>query len=78
MSKSTLKVKYAGVRSSIYGPKGEFPTTEEWQKAIDKMQNYFPCSVPCAIWVVAPINVESHKGYCCLEFPQDQADTFDD
>lgn len=75
MSKSTPKVRYAGVRSSIYGPEGEFPTTEEWQKAIDKMQSYFPGSVPCAVWIVAPVNVKNYKGYCSLEFPQDQADT---
>ena len=60
-------VKYAGVRSSSYGIK-PFPDPAGWETAMNTMQDYFPGSTPCAIWIVGRM----HKSTSCLlEFPSE-------
>lgn len=63
----TVKVVYAGVRSSNYGI-NPFPTASGWQNAMQTMSGYFPGSMPCAIWIVG---VMDGSRTCRLEFPSD-------
>ena len=56
---------FAGVRSSQYGI-NPFPEPEGWQNAIREMTEYFPGSVPCAIWIVGEFR---RNKACHLYFP---------
>jgi hypothetical protein len=69
-SPDSAGVRYAGVRSSIYGMRDHFPAPEGWGKALNTMAGYFPGSQPVAIWIVGSL---ARPG-CRLEFPRDPAD----
>lgn len=66
-------VKYAGVRSSIYGIE-PFPIPAQWKKAIGKMENAFPATEPLALWTVATVN-RKNAGVS-LEFPSAGTNAF--
>lgn len=66
-SPDTIKVVYAGVRSSNYGI-NPFPAASGWENAMKTMSGYFPGSTPCAIWIVG---VMDGSKTCHLEFPSD-------
>lgn len=74
----SVGVKYAGIRSSIYGvpllkdPRGganpaeRWPLPEEIGSSIAKMGEYFPGARQTAIWIVGHLDEEG----CRLEFPK--------
>lgn len=71
-SKTISEVKYSGLRSSSYGIK-PFPHPKGWEHAFDKIQNYFPGSEACGIWIIS--NIDTQNSNCILEFPRNEGDT---
>lgn len=68
-------VTYSGLRSSAYGI-DPFPSEKGWAHAFNKMEDYFPGSQACGIWIIGDINTET--GACMLEFPRPVNMTFND
>lgn len=64
-------VTMAGVRSSSYGIK-PFPKPGEWKEAINYINNSYPSSTPCGIWIIGLLHDD--RTSCRLEFPSDGND----
>jgi len=63
-------IAYAGTRSSIYGVRGKWLGTEDWQHITNQMHGYFPKAQPTYVWIVGHLNDEVGTGGCELEFEQ--------
>jgi hypothetical protein len=62
---------YVGVRSSRYGPQGEFPTPERWEEMASDYASRFPNAAPSSVWIVGTIGRDDA---CNLEFPSPGGD----
>jgi len=58
-------VKWAGVRSSVYGIR-PFPSPQGWSRAMTTMSGHFPGSTPVGVWIVGPLSGRGVQ----LEFPR--------
>ncbi len=62
---------YVGVRSSEYGPVGDFPSAERWEEMASSYAARMPDAAPALVWIVGTIG---ENGDCNLEFPSPGGD----
>jgi hypothetical protein len=63
---TTAPSLYVGVRSSEYGPVGDFPTAEHWGEMANSFASRFDGAAPALVWIVGVIGDDND---CNLEFP---------
>jgi len=71
-------IKWAGVRSSVYGIR-PFPSPQGWSNAMTTMSGYFPTpgATPVGIWILGPLSGSGAGRGVQLEFQRDPNDSRD-